>query len=86
MSVFVDDARLPYGRMLMCHMTADTIDELHAMADRIGIERKWFQDKSIPHYDICQSKRKLAVELGAIEETSRQSVERIRRTGQRRMM
>lgn len=79
MSVYVDNARLPFGRMIMCHMTADTLEELHEMAQSIGIRRKWFQDKSIPHYDISLSKRAMAVELGAIEETSRESVTRIRK-------
>lgn len=79
LSVYVDNARLPYGRMVMCHMTADTLEELHEMAARIGIRRKWFQNKSIPHYDICLSKRALAVKMGAVEETSRESVARIRR-------
>lgn len=51
----------------MCHMLADNIDELHAMADRIGVSRKWFQKNNVPHYDICMSKRKLAVKYGAID-------------------
>lgn len=52
----------------MCHMLADTPRELHAMADRIGIQRKWYQwNASTPHYDICKSKRALAVTAGAIE-------------------
>jgi hypothetical protein len=56
----------------MCHMLADTPDELHAMADRIGIARKWFQrDASAPHYDVCKSKRAQAVAAGAIEVTER---------------
>ena len=43
--------------MKMCHMLADTLDELHAMADRIGVARRHFQtDSSAPHYDICKSK------------------------------
>jgi hypothetical protein len=29
--------------MVMCHMLADTSAELHEMADRIGIARKWFR-------------------------------------------
>jgi hypothetical protein len=58
--------------MLMCHMLADTSAELHAMADRIGVKRKWFQrDAPTPHYDICQSKRALAVAAGAVEVTER---------------
>ena len=65
MSVYVDMARNRYGRMLMSHMVADTLDELHAMANAIGIERRWFQSGSTPHYDICQAKRILAIEHGA---------------------
>ncbi len=67
MSVYVDSAFLPYRRMLMCHMLADSLEELHAMADRIGVARRHFQtDSSAPHYDICKSKRALAVKFGAI--------------------
>lgn len=62
MSVYVDDMFAPYRRMLMCHMVADTVDELHEMADKIGIARKWFQGD---HYDICKAKRELAIRFGA---------------------
>jgi len=83
MTVYVDQPAYPYGRMVMCHMLADSLDELHAMADRIGIRRKWFQASpphSVPHYDICKSKRALAVAAGAVELTSRkEQVEMIRR-------
>ncbi len=67
MAVYVDAAKNPYGRMLMCHMLADSLDELHQMADKIGVKRKWFQNKNVPHYDICKSKRALAVKFGALE-------------------
>lgn len=68
MPVYVDAAKHRYGRMLMCHMLADTPEELHAMADRIGVARRWFQvNASFPHYDVCKSKRALAVTAGAIE-------------------
>jgi len=64
----------------MCHMVADTIDELHDMAEKIGINRKWFQSKaSSPHYDICKSKRVNAVNFGAIEVDRRGLVSVIRR-------
>lgn len=73
MAVFVDDMyRIPmgrFGRMKMSHMIADTDDELHAMADRIGVARRWHQGD---HYEICRSKRALAVEAGAIEVSKRQ--------------
>lgn len=69
MSVYVDDMRAPYGRMIMCHMLADTDQELHAMADRIGVSRRWHQKagSAHSHYDICLSKRAAAVRYGAIE-------------------
>lgn len=69
MSVYVDAAIWPYGRMMMCHMVADTREELLEMADKIGVARKWIQDSrgGVVHFDICKSKRELAVKNGAIE-------------------
>lgn len=49
------------------HMMGTSLDELHQMADRLGLKRVWFQDKFIPHYDLVASKRKKAIELGAVE-------------------
>jgi hypothetical protein len=68
-SVYVDDMRAPYRRMIMCHMLADTDDELHAMAARIGVARKWHQKPGTvqSHYDISLTKRALAVAAGAKE-------------------
>lgn len=80
MPVYVDASIYRYRRMIMCHMLADTEDELHAMADKIGIHRKWFQaTASTPHYDICKAKRDLAVQHGAVEVDRRQLVTIIRR-------
>ncbi|ABM96933.1 DUF4031 domain-containing protein [Methylibium petroleiphilum] len=76
MAVYVDDMRAPYRRMLMCHMLADTDDELHAMAALIGVARRWWQSPektSGSHYDICLTKRALAVKAGAVEITLRQA-------------
>jgi hypothetical protein len=70
LSVYVDRVNLGFGRMVMCHMIADTPDELHAMADRISVERRWFQmppKVSFWHYDIAKSKRQLAISAGAID-------------------
>jgi hypothetical protein len=69
-SVYVDASVYSFGRMTMCHMIADSPDELHAMADRIGVARKWFQQPpkaSFWHYDIAKSKRAEAVAAGAVE-------------------
>lgn len=72
MSVYVDDAFLPYRGMLMSHLTADTDEELHAFAERLGLRREWFQRGRQPwrhHYDVSKSKREEAIRLGAITET-----------------
>lgn len=74
MSVYVDDYRAPYGRMVMCHMIADSQDELHAMADRIGVDRRWYQGD---HYDVCLAKRALAVAAGAEEITAREAARKV---------
>lgn len=71
MSVYVDNFNKKYGRMIMCHMSADTVDELHAMVDRIGLPRKYYQDR---HYDICLSNKNKALQFGAIEISVREMV------------
>lgn len=79
MSVYVDAYFAPYGRMQMSHMIADSLDELHAMADRIGVARRWFQEKaSFPHYDVCKAKRDLAIQLGAVRLEKRAFVFKMR--------
>lgn len=79
MTVYVDNmyqsSMGSYGRMKMSHMIADTEQELHQMADKIGVARKWFQGD---HYDIAMSKRKIAVENGAVELTMRDMVHKLR--------
>ena len=70
MTVYVDTARHPFRGYIMCHMIADTLDELHTMADKIGMERRWFQappKASHPHYDIPETKRARALSFGAQE-------------------
>ncbi|WAG76992.1 DUF4031 domain-containing protein [Metapseudomonas furukawaii] len=69
MAVYVDNMNAGYGRMKMCHMFADTEGELLAMADKIGVARRWHQFPGTikSHFDICLSKRAKAVEFGANE-------------------
>lgn len=61
----------------MCHLWADSVDELLAMVDRIGVQRKWIQGHpelsfgkhklaQWVHFDISLAKRELAIECGAI--------------------
>ena len=61
----------------MCHMVGDTLEELHEMADAIGVQRRWFQNRrNFPHYDICKSKRERAVARGAVLISSKELVKK----------
>ena len=65
MTVYVDDMNAQYGRMKMSHLLADTDEELHQMAAKIGVARKWWQSPektSGSHYDIALSKKVLAIQ------------------------
>lgn len=73
MSVYVDNARIPYRRgsrkLLMSHMLADTTAELESMARKLGLKPEWIQCPGTyrEHYDVCASRRAEAVRLGALE-------------------
>lgn len=73
MSVYVDNMRAPYGRMIMCHMVADTTQELIDMVEKIGVHPKWIQKAGTheEHFDISLAKRALAIKNGAIEVSQR---------------
>jgi len=87
MAVYVDRLRnwgWKYGPS--CHLYADTNEELHAFAARLGLKRKWFQTSpSGPHYDLTASKRQLAVIYGVTEHTDREMVEHMRAWRERAM-
>lgn len=74
MAVYVDWL-INYGWKLRghttpsCHLTADTLTELHDFAQQIGLKREWFQQGSLPHYDLTPRRREAAVRLGAVELT-----------------
>jgi hypothetical protein len=56
-------------------MTDGNLEELHAFAARLGLQRRWFQNKaSGPHYDLSQNKRWQAIRLGATPVTTREMV------------
>lgn len=80
MTVYIDGAFLPaqVGRLKSrwCHMTADTVEELHVFAESIGMRRTWFQPDHRPgvlsirgswHYDVTAGRRPAALRAGAVE-------------------
>ncbi len=69
MTVYVDNVRHRYGRMIMAHMWAETPAELFAMADKIGLNKKWLQQPpkaSWVHFDVCLEMKAKAIAAGAI--------------------
>jgi hypothetical protein len=90
MTVYVDDVRHGFGRMIMCHMWADTLDELLAMADAIGVDRRWIQGHpelsqgsglraKWVHFDISLQKKHRAIAAGAVLVDKYAAVEHVAR-------
>lgn len=51
-----------------CHLLADTKEELVDFAvNSLGMNPRWLQDTRVPHFDLVESRRRMAVENGAIE-------------------
>jgi hypothetical protein len=79
-TVYLDDwrqrARLGPVDDRWSHLVADSDEELHAFAARLGMRRQWFQDKAgrphHGHYDLPERARSDAVALGAVEITWRE--------------
>jgi hypothetical protein len=80
--VYVDNFNAPFGRMIMCHMVADSTEELLCMVKAIGVASKWIQYKGTnrEHLVICLSMKKKAISLGAMEINMRELASR---TGKR---
>ncbi len=83
MSVYVDHA-FAYGEWGRWsgggHLQADSLEELHAFAGRLGMRREWFQTKpgrpENDHYDLTEVGRTQALKLGAIAEDRRAGTRR----------
>jgi hypothetical protein len=79
-TVYLDDWRQPahLGPVddRWSHLVADTDEELHAFAARLGMKRAWFQSNARrphqAHYDVPDRLRPQALELGAVAVTWRQ--------------
>ncbi|WP_024889085.1 DUF4031 domain-containing protein [Luteimonas huabeiensis] len=79
MAVYVDDAVVLWRGRRWAHLMADTLDELHAFAARLGIPRHAFQNKtSGAHYDVPADMRERALALGAVAISRHRDRERVR--------
>jgi hypothetical protein len=82
-TVRVDDgfARGEWGRWTGGgHLQADSAEELHAFAERLGLRRAWFQSKPgrpwHDHYDLTREGRERAIALGAVPVPWREAARR----------
>lgn len=98
MTVYIDNAfiqaRVGRRSSRWCHLFADTEEELHAFAARIGLLRSWYQVPKGPggkgraeptslkaqmwHYDVTEGRRVAAVSAGAVEVTTREALQIMR--------
>ncbi|WP_045739017.1 DUF4031 domain-containing protein [Xanthomonas sp. MUS 060] len=68
MAIYVDSEAIRWRGRQWCHMVADTLEELHVFAGRLGLERRWFQGSCrYPHYDVTMAVRSRALRMGAID-------------------
>lgn len=87
MAVYVDDMRRKWGRGVWSHLMADTHDELLSFVGILGMKEDWLQNAGTPreHFDITESRRAYALNLGAIPISYRESGHLVmaKRAGQR---
>jgi hypothetical protein len=80
-TILVDNAVWAWRGRRWAHLVSDqSYVELHSFAERLGLERRWFQGD---HYDVPTEYRAIAIELGAEAVDSRQLLRRLRASGLR---
>lgn len=66
MAVYVDAEGITWRGRIWSHLVADSLEELHEFASTLGLQRRWFQSKSLyPHYDVTAPVRARALAMGA---------------------
>lgn len=72
MAVYVDAEGIRWRGREWNHLVADSLDELHAFADKLGLRRSWFQSKTLyPHYDVTKSVRTRALAMVRTAQTGK---------------
>jgi hypothetical protein len=74
-AVYVDREEIHWKGRVWCHLVADSLDELHSFAARLGLKKGWFQSESFyPHYDVTLTMRARAIRLGALSAGRREVI------------
>lgn len=76
--VLIGKNKYKLGRMYLSHMASDSLAELHDMAEKLGVRKHFQNKKGKPHYDICQSNKLKAIQLGAIEVSDKEIIKMFR--------
>jgi hypothetical protein len=85
MAVYVDDARIRWRGRHWSHLVADSPEELHDAARRLGLRREWAQEHGRTlHYDLPDELREQAIALGVAEPLSWRELARRRYDAQSR--
>ena len=77
--LYVDHVRIPFGRMLMNHLMANTPEELREAAEQLGLSA-YIQHPGTEkeHLDVSETKRQEALAMGARPVTGREIVGLVR--------
>ncbi len=68
MSAYVDSlSSLSFSSGKVCKLFNDHLHELHIFARELGLTELAFFQGPVPHYQLTESKRKRAIEKGAVE-------------------
>ena len=82
MAVYIDDYRVRWRGREWSHLIADSTEELHGFAARLGRRHLRFHHKPArpwkDHYDVPEAKRREALRLGAKPITSREAARLLR--------
>ena len=82
MAVYLDDFRVRWRGREWSHLTADSGEELHEFAERLGVPRRGFHHNPDrpwkDHYDIPEALREAALRMGAKEIGRREAVRMLR--------
>jgi hypothetical protein len=70
MTVYLDSAG---------HLVADSLEELHRFARRIGLKREWFQEGRLPHYDLTSAGKIREAMAARAKMVSSQAIVRVAR-------
>ena len=81
MTVLIDEAVWPAHGTVWAHLVSDeSLDELHAFAERAGIPSRAFDND---HYDVPERRWQELVDLGATAVTGRELLRRLQASGLR---